>query len=172
MIGPGSFYTSLMPIFLVRGAPEAIRAVTGPIVLVTNLLTEGRGMWDFTAGEAVRRMSDVHRPADRRRDRQHARRRRQRRSTRYLAEHKRPLELGDIPATCEVVDGRVLVRRDRAPRSPPPRAGGLGGAREAAALVDTIMGTRGLDATLDRGIVRGVDGSGGSRRRLGTAVDP
>ena len=27
IIGPGSFYTSLMPIFLVRGAPEAIRRV-------------------------------------------------------------------------------------------------------------------------------------------------
>ena len=44
IIGPGSFYTSLMPIFLVKGAPEAIRRVKGPIVLVTNLLTEGRGM--------------------------------------------------------------------------------------------------------------------------------
>src|SRR3954467_9224424 len=38
VIGPGSFYTSLMPIFLVNGAAEAIRRVKGPIVLVTNLL--------------------------------------------------------------------------------------------------------------------------------------
>src|ERR671939_577374 len=53
VIGPGSFYTSLMPIFLVRGAPEAIQQVKGPIVFVTNLLTEGRGMWHFTAAEAV-----------------------------------------------------------------------------------------------------------------------
>jgi uncharacterized cofD-like protein len=44
VIGPGSFYTSLMPIFLVKGAAEALRRVKGPIVLVTNLLTEGRGM--------------------------------------------------------------------------------------------------------------------------------
>ena len=44
-----------MPIFLVRGAPEAIQQVKGPVVLVSNLLTEGRGMWHFTAGEAVRR---------------------------------------------------------------------------------------------------------------------
>src|SRR6476619_7232544 len=42
IVGPGSFYTSLMPIFLVKGAPEAIREVDGPILLVTNLLTEGR----------------------------------------------------------------------------------------------------------------------------------
>ena len=54
-----------MPILLVRGAPEAVRAVPGPIVLVTNLLTEGRGMWEFTAGEAVRRMGDaIGRPVD------------------------------------------------------------------------------------------------------------
>src|SRR5436190_4676033 len=31
VIGPGSFYTSLMPIFLTRGAPEAIRRVKGPV---------------------------------------------------------------------------------------------------------------------------------------------
>src|SRR5262249_1356909 len=54
IIGPGSFYTSLMPNFLVKGAPEAVRHVRGPIVLVTNLLTEGRGMKGFTAASAVR----------------------------------------------------------------------------------------------------------------------
>src|SRR5688572_26765547 len=32
-IGPGSFYTSLMPIFLVKGAPDALQQVKGPIVL-------------------------------------------------------------------------------------------------------------------------------------------
>src|SRR6185295_16365093 len=65
IIGPGSFYTSLLPIFLARGAPEAIQQVKGPIVLVTNLLTEGRGMWHFTAAEAVRQMSAaIGRPID------------------------------------------------------------------------------------------------------------
>ena len=54
-----------MPIFLVRGAAEAIREVSGPIILVANLLTEGRGMWQFTAGEAVRRLGDaIGRPID------------------------------------------------------------------------------------------------------------
>ena len=71
IIGPGSFYTSLMPIFLVRGAPEALQQVNGPVILVTNLLTEGRGMWHFTAGDAVRRDEPPHRPADRRRPHQH-----------------------------------------------------------------------------------------------------
>ena len=33
-------------------AREAIQQVNGPVILVTNLLTEGRGMWDFTAGDA------------------------------------------------------------------------------------------------------------------------
>src|SRR5512134_663589 len=94
IIGPGSFYTSLMPIFLVRGAPEAIQQVKGPIILVTNLLTEGRGMWHFTAADAVRTMArtigrridvvlvNTARPSDDT-------------LARYRLEHKQPLELGD-----------------------------------------------------------------------------
>ena len=39
-IGPGSFYTSLMPIFLVRGVAEALSHMKGPIILIANLLTE------------------------------------------------------------------------------------------------------------------------------------
>src|SRR4029078_11147272 len=38
VIGPGSFYTSLMPIFLVNRGAEAGRRGTGPIVLVTQPL--------------------------------------------------------------------------------------------------------------------------------------
>src|SRR5215218_266634 len=100
IIGPGSFYTSLMPIFLVRGAPEAIQQVKGPVVLVCNLLTEGQGMWHFTAGEAVREMAaligrpidvvliNTSRPSDKT-------------LARYLEEHKRPLAVGDLPEDCE-----------------------------------------------------------------------
>jgi uncharacterized cofD-like protein len=116
VIGPGSFYTSLMPILLVRGAPEAVRAVPGPIVLVTNLLTEGRGMWGFTAGDAVRRMGEVlGRPVDvaiidNSTPSQAT-------LARYLEEHKRPLERGDIPSSCEVVEGEFwsaeIARHDR-----------------------------------------------------------
>src|SRR5690242_4163643 len=43
VIGPGSFYTSLLPIFLVAGCREALAAVRGPVVYIANLLTEGRG---------------------------------------------------------------------------------------------------------------------------------
>ncbi len=116
IIGPGSFYTSLMPIFLVRGAPEAIRRVPGPLVLVTNLLTEGRGMANFTAGEAIRRMGELigrqidvaivntSRPSQETLDR-------------YLAEHKQPLEIGDVPASCHLVTGEFwsgdIGRHDR-----------------------------------------------------------
>lgn len=65
IIGPGSFYTSLMPIFLVKGAPDAVRQVAGPVILVTNLLTEGRGMATFTAAEAVHRTTEaLGRPVD------------------------------------------------------------------------------------------------------------
>src|SRR6266542_2222246 len=116
IIGPGSFYTSLMPIFLVRGAPQAIQQLKGPVILVTNLLTEGRGMWHFTAGEAVRQMSaaigrsidvvvvNTARPSDDT-------------LARYRAEHKQPLELGDVPEGCEVVTGEFwcgeIARHDR-----------------------------------------------------------
>jgi uncharacterized cofD-like protein len=116
VIGPGSFYTSLMPIFLVRGAPEAIQQMRGPVILVSNLLTEGRGMWHFTAAEAVREMSSVigrpidvvvvntSRPSEATLER-------------YRAEHKRPLALGDVPDHCEVVTGDFwcgeIARHDR-----------------------------------------------------------
>src|SRR6187401_2363547 len=58
IIGPGSFYTSLMPIFLVRGVADALREMKGPVILVSNLLTEGRGMLGFTAADSVARIED------------------------------------------------------------------------------------------------------------------
>ena len=116
IVGPGSFYTSLLPIFLVKGAAEAVRQVRGPIIVVTNLVTEGRGMASFTAGEAVRRMGDVlgraidvvivntARPGEEI-------------LARYRPEHKHPLEIGDIPTSCEVVAGEFwtgeIARHDR-----------------------------------------------------------
>src|SRR5580693_3809250 len=58
-IGPGSFYTSLMPIFLVHGVADAIATVKGPVILIANLLTEGRGMLGFTAADAVARIEQA-----------------------------------------------------------------------------------------------------------------
>jgi uncharacterized cofD-like protein len=116
VLGPGSFFTSLMPILLVRGTADAVRQVNGPVILVSNLLTEGEGMAGFTAGEAVRRIGDaLGRPVDV----LIANTGRPSRETleRYAAEHKRPLELGDVPPTCEVVDGDFwrgdIARHDR-----------------------------------------------------------
>ena len=43
-----------MPPLLVRGVKEALAEVRGPIILIANLLTEGRGMEGFTAADAVR----------------------------------------------------------------------------------------------------------------------
>jgi uncharacterized cofD-like protein len=116
IIGPGSFYTSLIPIFLVQGAAEALRKVTGPIVLVTNLLTEGRGMQSFTAGSAVRLLSDtIGRPIDvvlvnTARPSAAA-------LERYADEHKTPLAIGEVPAGCEIVEGAFwcheIARHDR-----------------------------------------------------------
>ena len=104
IIGPGSFYTSLMPIFLVGGVAEALSAMKGPVVLISNLLTEGRGMLGFTAADAVARIEEaIQRPVD---------------VVitnvtwpapkvlgRYALEHKEPLQVGKLPDHCELVGG-------------------------------------------------------------------
>ena len=64
-IGPGSFFTSLMPTLLVEGVKDALSCVKGPIVLVANLLTEGQGMNEFSAAEAVEWVAHtIGRPVD------------------------------------------------------------------------------------------------------------
>jgi uncharacterized cofD-like protein len=116
VIGPGSFYTSLLPIFLVAGCREALAAVRGPVVYIANLLTEGRGMDGFTAGHAVDRLAEaIGRPVD---------------SVlvnvdppngpvleRYAREHKVPLPLGHVPPGCQVIEGAFwrgpIARHDR-----------------------------------------------------------
>lgn len=116
VIGPGSFYTSLMPILLVRGAAEAFARIDGPIVFVANLLSEGKGMDGMTAAdgaaliaEAIGRPIDIvvfntGRPTDEA-------------LARYAAERKVPLELGELPASCDVVSGNFwrgdIARHDR-----------------------------------------------------------
>ena len=116
IVGPGSFYTSLMPILLVDGTADALRSVSGPVILVTNLLTEGRGMSTFTAGEAVRRIGDaLGRPVDVvivNTGRPGADT-----LARYAAEHKQPLAMGEVPSSCEVIEGAFwrgdIARHDR-----------------------------------------------------------
>ncbi len=105
IIGPGSFFTSLMPPLLVRGVKDALAEVRGPIIVISNLLTEGRGMAGFTAADGVRWISDaIGRPVDvvianTGRPSVDA-------LTRYEAEHKQPLELGDLEPGTEPVLGR------------------------------------------------------------------
>ena len=116
IIGPGSFYTSLMPNFLVRGVPEALASMRGPIILIANLLTEGGGMAGFTAADAVVRLEqaigrrvdvvvvNTARPLPDVLDR-------------YAKEHKQPLEAGKLPPHCELVGGEFwtseIARHDR-----------------------------------------------------------
>jgi len=116
IIGPGSFYTSLMPIFLVRGVAESLGQMKGPVILISNLLTEGRGMLGFTAADAVARIEEAsHRKVDvvvanMKWPRDEV-------LTRYAAEHKEPLKLGSLPDHCELVGGdfwtRDIARHDR-----------------------------------------------------------
>jgi uncharacterized cofD-like protein len=116
IIGPGSFFTSILPPLLVRGVPEALAEVRGPIILISNLLTEGRGMAGFTAAESARWVSDaIGRPVD------VVIANTGRPSLdglmKYAAEHKEPLELGTFPPATEVVEGRLwcteIARHDR-----------------------------------------------------------
>jgi uncharacterized cofD-like protein len=116
IIGPGSFYTSLLPIFLVNGVREALASFDGPVICIANLLTEGRGMAGFTAAAAVSRLAEaIGRPIDvlvfnvgAPSDDVLAR---------YAAEHKAPLPLGAVPSGCQVVEGtfwrRPIARHDR-----------------------------------------------------------
>ena len=104
IIGPGSFYTSLMPIFLVRGVADALSNVKGPVILIANLLTEGRGMLGFTAADAVARIEEAtHRKVD------VVIANTQWPSpqvlARYAVEHKEPLAIGNLPPHCELIGG-------------------------------------------------------------------
>ena len=116
VIGPGSFFTSLMPTLLVDGVTGALAKVRGPVVLVANLLTEGRGMQAFTAADAVDWVSQaIGRPVDvviANEGHPSAAV-----LARYEAEHKRPLGVGDLPAGCELVTGEFwltdIARHDR-----------------------------------------------------------
>lgn len=104
IIGPGSFFTSLMPPLLVGGMPEALRRLDGPIIVVANLLTEGRGMNGFTAADEVRWIGEaIGRPVDV--VVVNAGTPSAETLESYAAEHKHPLGIGDVPATCEVVEG-------------------------------------------------------------------
>lgn len=116
IIGPGSFFTSLMPTLLVRGVPEALSRMKGPVIFIANLLTEGGGMSNFTAADAVRWVSEaIHRPVDvviANTGRPSAQG-----LAKYAAEHKEPLTLGDLDPSCEPVLGdfwcREIARHDR-----------------------------------------------------------
>jgi uncharacterized cofD-like protein len=116
IIGPGSFFTSLMPPLLVRGVKEALADMRGPIILISNLLTEGRGMDGFTAADAARWVTKtIGRPVD------VVVANTSRPSTealaRYAAERKTPLELGALDGGTEVVLGPFwkseIARHDR-----------------------------------------------------------
>jgi uncharacterized cofD-like protein len=116
IIGPGSFFTSLMPPLLVRGVKEALASMRGPIILISNLLTEGSGMEGFTAADAAEWVSQtIGRPVDvvianTSRPSSEA-------LARYAAEHKTPLELGELEPGVETVLGPFwkteIARHDR-----------------------------------------------------------
>lgn len=52
-IGPGSFYTSILPNFLPQGVGEAIQKSSAQIIYICNLLKEGDGMKDLQVENLV-----------------------------------------------------------------------------------------------------------------------
>jgi uncharacterized cofD-like protein len=116
VIGPGSFFTSLLPTLLVDGVADVLASVPGPIVLVSNLLTEGQGMNGFTAADEV---AWVSRTIGRKVDVVIANQGQPSREAldRYAAEHKRPLPLGALGDGIEAVVGDFwrseIARHDR-----------------------------------------------------------
>jgi hypothetical protein len=105
-----------MPTLLVAGVKDALARVNGPIILVANLLTEGRGMQSFTAADAVEWVSrTIGRPVDvvlfnvARPDADIL--------ARYESEAKQPLALGGIEGPTIVVEGEFwrtdIARHDR-----------------------------------------------------------
>jgi len=116
IIGPGSFFTSLMPPLLVRGVKEALKEMRGPIVLISNLLTEGSGMEGFTAADAAKWVSHaIGRPVDVVIANTSCSSPEM--LARYAAEHKTPLELGNLDSRIETVLGPFwkteIARHDR-----------------------------------------------------------
>ena len=88
----------------------------GPVILIANLLTEGRGMSGFTAADAARWVATaIDRPVDvviANTGRPSAES-----LARYAAENKEPLEIGDVDEDVEQVLGRFwcteIARHDR-----------------------------------------------------------
>jgi uncharacterized cofD-like protein len=116
VIGPGSFFTSLLPTLLVDGVGDVFSKVKGPIVLVSNLLTEGQGMNGFTAADEAAWVSKT---IGRKVDVVIANQGQPSRETveRYAAEHKHPLAIGDLESGTELVVGEFwcseIARHDR-----------------------------------------------------------
>jgi hypothetical protein len=100
----------------VRGVSEALASMKGPIVLIANLLTEGRGMVGFTAADAVARIEEA---TQRKVDVVIANMKwpPPQVLARYAQEHKEPLAPGKLPAYCELVAGEFwtseIARHDR-----------------------------------------------------------
>ena len=132
IIGPGSFFTSLVPPLLVKGVKEALAQMPGPIILIANLLTEGSGTAGSSASDEARWISRL---IDRPVDVVVANTGRPSEETvaRYAAEHKHPLELGGLDPETELVTGSFLAQRDCSARSPEAGVRGVGGTQPAPA---------------------------------------
>ena len=118
IIGPGSFYTSLMPIFLVRGVAEALAHMKGPVILDREP-ADRRARHDWASPPPTRSRGS-RRPSGRQVDVvitniEVARRRRCSAATRRSTRSRSPP--GTLPEHCELVGGEFwtgeIARHDR-----------------------------------------------------------
>jgi uncharacterized cofD-like protein len=116
VIGPGSFFTSLLPTLMVDGVADVIKSIDGPVIVVSNLLTEGHGMTGFTAADEVAWISKT---LGRKVDVLIANQGSPSADAvnRYAAEHKHPLPIGNLASGTEAVIGEFwrseIARHDR-----------------------------------------------------------
>jgi uncharacterized cofD-like protein len=53
-VGPGGFYTSILPHFLISGITEALQRTHAHVVYITNLMTKGGETNNFRASDFLR----------------------------------------------------------------------------------------------------------------------
>lgn len=59
IVGPGNFYSSLVPNFLVKGIPEAIRAAKAKRILVANIMNKHGQTDDFTVESYLNKLEFI-----------------------------------------------------------------------------------------------------------------
>lgn len=109
-VGPGSFWTSVMPNFEPIGIRDALRRSRASVVLISNIFTEGLGMQDSSIASMVKTVEHVigQRPVkyvvansqltQNRRTRE-----------RYKSENKKLIPIGALPDSTQLIEAELWI---------------------------------------------------------------